>query len=210
MTNIIFEITDAGSGHRSVAQAIIENTGGKTSDKLTCEIVDFYKAVDVFGLRHLPAVYKIATEHFTFAYNAFYNLTNHIVVIKFLSTALYKLIKKHVYYHIKKHTPDTVIIANPCLIGHLFAYAKEEFHLEFRLIVLITDPITIHKSWIVPSADIFIVTTESAFDFVSAYASPNIIKLIEYPVHINFCDHRIGLASFRKYSSFVIYNSAMC
>jgi len=192
MNNIIFVIVDAGSGHRSVASAIEYEINKHKSIKISSQIVDFYHTLNIRSLRYLSFFYKYLTTGCLPVYNFFYKITNHIFVVKFLAFIFYKLNKKTIIKFIKKTNPKIIIVANPSLIGHLFSYVRSDCKFDFQLITLVTDPVTFHKSWITPKTDLFIVTTEKAFDKILNYYPNDQIKLVNFPVHRCFFENNLS------------------
>ncbi|MDD5593530.1 MAG: glycosyltransferase, partial [Candidatus Margulisbacteria bacterium] len=87
---------------------------------------------------------------------------------------------------IEKKRPDVIVSVHP-LVNHLTVKAIRESGLKIPFIVVITDPVTLHRAWITPEADRVIVATPEARRYAIKYGLPEKkIKVIGMPIDPKF------------------------
>ncbi|MBU0502033.1 MAG: glycosyltransferase, partial [Candidatus Margulisbacteria bacterium] len=87
---------------------------------------------------------------------------------------------------IKKKKPDVIVSVHP-MVNHLTIKAIKDSKLDIPLLVVITDPVTLHRAWIVPGVDVCIVATPEAKERAIKYGMPSEkIRVIGLPIHPKF------------------------
>jgi len=87
---------------------------------------------------------------------------------------------------ISEKNPDVIVSVHP-MINHLTLKAIQQSGLKIPFIVVITDPVTLHRAWIEPQVDLVIVATPEAKQLAVKYGMPEAkIKIVGMPIDPRF------------------------
>ncbi|MEW5851507.1 MAG: glycosyltransferase [Myxococcota bacterium] len=190
---VLLLMSDTGGGHRASAQAIAEALRRQDA-RVEVEIVDIIKEMTPFWFRvvslHGPIVRR-APWLWGLLYKLFGTSTKAplwslVVPLLILS------IRRKILPFVQQRKPDVVCSTHP-LINQTTQYARELIlrttgkHLPFMIVI--TDPVTFHPTWIEPRADAIVVATEAAQRTAWACGAPRErVKLLGLPIHPQFFD----------------------
>ena len=96
------------------------------------------------------------------------------------------LILKELTKLIKEKKPNVIVSVHP-LVNHLTVQALKELNKKIPFIVMVMDPVTIHRAWVTPDPDLYIFATKEAKEFAIEYGLPSYKgKVIGLPVDPKF------------------------
>ncbi len=185
--NVLFLITEAGNGHRSVAESISFALNELNDGLVSCKIVDFFGSIELPVLQNIASLYCKVTNDYLPLYDIGFRLTNNIFFLDRLSRLVYRASQKKILQLLRSLKPNLVVVAQPFMAANLLCKVRQNYNLNFGINVVISDLISLHTSWIHPKVDLYFVPTSAAFEFATFNGiSPKSIKLVSFPVHPKF------------------------
>ncbi|MEW5854676.1 MAG: glycosyltransferase [Myxococcota bacterium] len=188
---VLLMMSDTGGGHRASAQAIAAALKQVSPDVET-EVVDaiqevspFWRAVvGLYGpiIRAAPWLWGMLFKVFGGGGGAWlWGITARVVA--------WTVRGRLVPYVDRKH-PDVLCSTHP-LINQIAQTGRERYARErgrrLPLVVVVTDPVTFHPSWIEPRADLTVVATVEARDAAVRYgADPAKVRVLGLPIRPDF------------------------
>jgi len=159
---VLIIIADIGNGHKSAADAITSVFKTKYGEDYELKTIDIYKEADVEPFNSADVSYKFLSQNKAYEKisNATWQFTNTLVGYKIYRAYFLGLIYKAAKTIIEQEKPDIVISAYP-LISTIVNQMKLEGAL-FKYVVVITDLITMHRSWADERADLVTSPTPDA------------------------------------------------
>ncbi len=177
---ILIIIADIGNGHKSAAEALTSVFNNKYKDDFEVKAIDIFKESEIEPFDSADISYKFLSQNR--AYESISNLT-----WKFTNTGLGFDIYKSYFLGrifasaekiIKSENPDLVISAYPLTCS--IVQRMKLLGANFKYAVVITDLMTIHRSWADPTANLITCPTSDAVSTLIKYGV-NINKII-YPL----------------------------
>ena len=182
---ILYLYSDTGGGHRASANAIMQAADQLRGDKIEQEKIDVFcqcsKFLNVFARLYGPVI-NYSPKMWGLLY---YWLDDKRKLDQLVKVAG-PLILPELTKLIKKKKPEVIVSVHP-MVNHLTLKAIEDSNLDIPLIVVITDPVTLHRAWIAPEVDQCIVATDQARERAIEYGmAEEKIKVIGLPIHPKF------------------------
>jgi UDP-N-acetylglucosamine:LPS N-acetylglucosamine transferase len=176
MTKVSLVYAKTGGGHFSLAQAIKQILGN----------IYFYELFDPFPNSYTFLYTNFGSKHKTI-YNLAYRLFNLNIFSRFWHIQNYQVIKKQLFTHLKRFTPD-ILITNHSLAGPELIWASNTLGLPNKTVFFLPDLLTTLDSWFVgPQADLYLSPTEEVKALaVSHGISPKKIVVCGWPVRSQF------------------------
>lgn len=217
---VLFLISDTGSGHRAVMNALVEEFKSLTKDDFEYKVLDGLKFSEVTYVKTFPTFYATISNNpfFLIIYNIYYKLTNTRLLFNSLTLPfkLFVLIKKTalVKSFTKIHeefTPDITISIHPFInVGFKWLNLRQKFNTKY--VSLVPDLSNVHYSWSVLKSDLTIAVTQSAYEDLKKRGEEN-LKMLGYPIDKKFlnakeysectCDVLIAGGSRKKVQSVI-------
>lgn len=185
---ILYLYSETGGGHRSAASAVIHAVKHHKGEQYDQQMVDVFAEcsgfLNIFAKLYAPVI-KYSPQFWGMLY--FWlddqRKLNRLLKISapFILEELTKLIKRE--------KPDLIVSVHP-MVNHLTVQAIKNSKLEIPFVLVITDPVTLHRAWVVPEVDLCIVATEIAKRNALKYGMPEEkIKVVGMPIHPKFALH---------------------
>lgn len=182
---ILFVISDTGGGHRSAANAIAAALTAAGADVL-CEMVDLLRASGLPGIRNAPEIYAFFSAGHIWLHNLLFRISDNSRFMNIASRFLYSLARKQIHTVIKQFNPDLVVVIHPLAVRAMCAY-RDEFRASWPVITVVTDLVSVHASWLSPSANQYFLPTAEAVGIARRHGiSDSKIKLVRFPIHPRF------------------------
>lgn len=159
---VLIIIADIGNGHKSAADAITTVFKAKYGEDYELKTIDIYKEADVEPFNSADVSYKFLSQNrgYEKVSNVTWKFTNTLIGYKLYKAYFLGLIYKAAKAVIEKESPDIVISAYPLTSTIINQMRKDGA--KFKYVVVITDLITMHRSWADESADLVTSPTPDA------------------------------------------------
>ena len=197
MKKIIFLSSDTGGGHKASSMAIISSMEEIGDRNIETKIIEFFSEGNKIIDGIIKNFYVRSINKSTFIYELIWKTTNGKLTWN-LVEPFYTLIHANIRRMIRKENPDLVVSVHP-LVNYITGRILRELKLEIPFIVIITDPVTFHQSWIAPKADFFVVaSTEARRRLLRAGVDSHKIKTIGLPIRSRFYTHPENFTALRR------------
>ncbi|HTY13445.1 MAG TPA: glycosyltransferase [Candidatus Omnitrophota bacterium] len=178
---ILYLFSDTGGGHRSAATAIMQAVGNRADQ----EMIDVFAAgsgfLNVFAKLYAPVI-KYSPQ----MWGMLYYFLDDQKKLQQLEKISRPFILDKLTQIIKSKRPDAIVSVHP-MVNHLTVQAIKDSGLKIPFIVVITDPVTLHRAWVTPDVDQCVVATNDAKKLAISYGMPEKkIKVIGMPIHPKF------------------------
>lgn len=159
---VLIVIADIGNGHKSAADAITSVFQSKYGGEYELKTIDIYKEADIEPFNSADVSYKFLSQNRAYEKisNVTWKFTNTFLGYKIYKAYFLGLIYKAAKAVIEEEKPDIVISAYPLASTIINQMRKDGA--KFKYVVVITDLITMHKSWADESADLVTSPTPDA------------------------------------------------
>jgi 1,2-diacylglycerol 3-beta-galactosyltransferase len=182
---ILYLFSDTGGGHRSAATAVVRAVEHLGKDKYSQEMVDVFAACSGF-LNVFAKMYAPVIKYSPRLWGQLYYWLDDERKLDQLERLSRPFILKELKKLLLEKRPEVVVSVHP-LVNHLTVKAIRETGLNIPFVVVITDPVTLHRAWIAPEVDLCIVATPEAKKLAIRYGMPERkIKVIGMPIDPKF------------------------
>jgi len=188
---VLLLMSDTGGGHRAAAQAISENLR-RLDPSTDVEVVDVIKDMSPFWFR-VVSLYGPIVRKAPWLWGLlfrFFGSRTRAPLWQALVPLIILTIKGKILPYVHAKNPDVVCSTHP-LINQCVQYARDVVektqNRKVPFMVVITDPVTFHPTWIEPRADLTVVATQEAFDTAVACGAPqDRVRVMGLPIHPGF------------------------
>jgi 1,2-diacylglycerol 3-beta-galactosyltransferase len=186
---ILYFFSDTGGGHRSAAAAVIKAVEHLSGDRYGQEMIDVFAACSGF-LNVFAKLYAPVIKYSPRLWGQLYYWLDDEKKLEQLELISRPFILKELKKMLAEKRPDIIVSVHP-MVNHLTIEAIKESGLGIPFIIVITDPVTLHRAWITPGADQVIVATPEAKKLAVKYGMPEKkIKTIGMPIDPKFFINR--------------------
>jgi len=180
---ILYLFSDTGGGHRSAASAIIKAVGSRADQEMIDVFAEGSGFLNVFAKLYSPVI-KYSPK----MWGMLYYFLDDEKKLERLEKISRPFILDKLTRIIKTKKPNVIVSVHP-MVNHLTVEAIKNTGRKIPFIVVITDPVTLHRAWITPNANLCIVATEDAKKLAIKYGMPEKkIKVIGMPIHPKFAE----------------------
>lgn len=166
--HVVFLFSDTGGGHRNAAEAIIEALTIEFGDRLTTEMVDFFKGYAPPPFNLMPELYPKMVKTPRLWGLGFY-LSNGKNRAQLLKTVLWPYVQRATRELVSSHPADLIVSVHPLAVS-LILQALGQPRPPF--VTVVTDMVTTHALWFDPRCDRTLVPTETARQHALAHGLP--------------------------------------
>lgn len=183
--NILYLFSDTGGGHRSAADAIMRAVEYLQKDKYHQEMIDVFANCSGF-LNMFARLYGPVIKYSPKMWGQLFYWLDDERKLERLEKIARPFILKELTGLIQEKLPNVVVSVHP-MINRLVVRAIKQSGQKIPFMVVITDPVTLHRVWITPEADLVIVATPEAKQLAIKYGMPEKkIKVIGMPIDPKF------------------------
>ena len=193
--HIVFYFSDTGGGHRSAAEAIIEAINIEYRDRVTTEMVDFFKD-------YAPRPFNYAGEMYPYMvkaprlWSASFHATDGRARAQVITTTMWPIARQAAKTLVKSHPADLIVTVHP--FANTFALKALGTHRP-PFINVVTDMVTTHALWYDNRADLILVPTETARQRALKYRMPpEKLRVVGLPVADRYCQPLIKKSTLRR------------
>jgi 1,2-diacylglycerol 3-beta-galactosyltransferase len=192
--HVLFVFSDTGGGHRSAAEAIIEAINLDFQNRISTEMVDFFKtyapppfdlASDLYPpMARIPDVWKFG-----------YKLSDDPQRTRIFYNLMWPYIRRAIYRLLNDHPYDLLVTVHPVPVFPVSRAMKSGIPPFFTVV---TDMVSTHTWWFNQRSDLIFVPTEIARQRgLSNGLKPDQIRVVGLPVAQRFCQPLESGQSFR-------------
>ncbi|KPJ69870.1 hypothetical protein AMJ44_02065 [candidate division WOR-1 bacterium DG_54_3] len=182
---ILYFFSDTGGGHRSAANAIINAVEHLRKGQFCQEMIDVFANCSGF-LNMFAKLYGPVIKYYPKMWGQLWYWLDDERKLERLEKMSRPFILKELTELIQEKSPNLIVSVHP-MINHLTVRAIKQSGLKIPFLVAITDPVTLHRAWITPEADLVIVATPEAKKLALKYGMPEKkVKIIGMPIHPKF------------------------
>jgi 1,2-diacylglycerol 3-beta-galactosyltransferase len=193
--HIVFYFSDTGGGHRSAAEAIIEAMHLEYKDKVTTEMVDFFKD-------YAPLPFNRAADMYPYMvraprlWSASFHATDGRAQARVITTTMWPIARQAAKSLVRSHPADLIVTVHP--FANTFALKALGTHRP-PFINVVTDMVTTHALWFDNRADLILVPTETARQRALKYRMPpEKLRVVGLPVADRYCQPLGKKSTLRK------------
>lgn len=193
--HIVFYFSDTGGGHRSAAEAIIESINILYRNKVTTEMVDFFRD-------YAPPPFNRAADMYPYMvkaprlWSASFYATDGRARARAITTTMWPLARHAAKALVRSHPADLIVTV------HAFAntFALRALGRDRPpFINVVTDMVTTHALWFDNRADLILVPTENARQRALKYNMPeDKVRVVGLPVADRYCKPKGRQSLLRK------------
>jgi 1,2-diacylglycerol 3-beta-galactosyltransferase len=182
--HIVFYFSDTGGGHRSAAEAIIEAMQLEYKDKVTTEMVDFFKDYAPRPFNRAAAMYPYMVKA-PQLWSASFHATDGRARARVITTTMWPIARQAARALVQSHPADLIVTVHPFANSFaLRALGKD----RPPFINVVTDMVTTHALWYDNRADLILVPTETARKRALKYnMPPEKVHVVGLPVADRYC-----------------------
>jgi 1,2-diacylglycerol 3-beta-galactosyltransferase len=193
--HIVFYFSDTGGGHRSAAEAIIEAMQLEYKDKVTTEMVDFFKTYAPRPFNRAADIYPymVKAPHL---WSASFHATDGRARARVITTTMWPIARQAARSLVHDHPADLIVTVHPFANSFaLRALGKN----RPPFINVVTDMVTTHALWYDNRADLILVPTETArLRAIKYNISPEKVQVVGLPVADRYCQPTGPKSTLRK------------
>jgi 1,2-diacylglycerol 3-beta-galactosyltransferase len=193
--HIVFYFSDTGGGHRSAAEAIIEAIHIEYKNKVTTEMVDFFKDYAPRPFNRLGDMYPYMVKA-PQLWSASFHATDGRAQARAITATMWPLARHAAKTLVKSHPADLIVTVHP--FANTFALKALGTNRP-PFINVVTDMVTTHALWFDNRADLILVPTETARQRALKYRMPEEkVRVVGLPVADKYCKPRGRKSTLRK------------
>ncbi|MCK6540063.1 MAG: glycosyltransferase [Anaerolineales bacterium] len=182
--HVVFYFSDTGGGHRSAAEAIIEAIHLEYKNRVTTEMVDFFKDYAPRPFNKMPDWYP----HMVKApqlWSASFHATDGRPQARAITTTMWPIARHAAKTLVQSHPADLIVTVHP--FANSFALKALGANRP-PFINVVTDMVTTHALWYDNRADLILVPTENARQRALKYKMPpEKVRVVGLPVADKYC-----------------------
>jgi 1,2-diacylglycerol 3-beta-galactosyltransferase len=182
--HIVFYFSDTGGGHRSAAEAVIEAIRLEYRNRVTTEMVDFFKDYAPPPFNDVGKMYPYMVKA-PRLWSASFHATDGRARARMITSTMWPLARYAAKALVRSHPADLIVTVHP--FANTFALrALGKDRPPF--INIVTDMVTTHALWFDKRADLILVPTESARQRAIRYnMPPEKVRVVGLPVADKYC-----------------------
>ena len=198
-SDILFALSDTGGGHRSVALALSAGIEELADRRVACNIDDLLYQTKFPFLKKAATYYNHLTTDYVAAYNAGFRLTDSQIRMTILAQIVYRASRRHIITTLDRFRPKLIVVTHPFLVGHLVCAARRDWKFDYRVVTVVTDPVSIHAAWCCAEVDAYIVFSDDVRAKLEHFGIPaDRISITSFPVHPDFDPEYRGKTDARR------------
>lgn len=185
---ILYLFSDTGGGHRASANSLIAAVN-KINPKIQQEMIDVFTECGGL-LNFIVKLYGPIVKYSPWLWRYLYYFADQSGGMSFIEKITFPYVAKVLAEQIRILDPDIIVSVHP-LLNRVTIKALDQLKRTTPFITVVTDPVTLHNSWISNRADAVVVATEDARDMAVSYGMPKgKIKILGLPIHPKFLERK--------------------
>jgi UDP-N-acetylglucosamine:LPS N-acetylglucosamine transferase len=208
---ILFLFSNTGSGHLVSAHAIQKELEQQNQYDYEFKNIDFVgensKFWNIFAVGYTPMI-----RYVPFVWGLLYKILMPDISLFFLEKSAALCISKGLEKDLKDFDPHLIVSVHP-LVNHLITTILRKKKLDIPFVVVVTDPVTFHKSWlgckryirIADKTSAAIVATKEGYERALNFGFPKEkLNLIGLPVRPEFYANKVPVRQNKKFTVLIM------
>jgi len=181
---ILLLFSDTGGGHRSAAEALVEAIELEYGNRISTEMVDFFRHYTPWPLHNAPETYPKMVK-IPKIWEAGYHISNGRRRVNLLHSIIWPFVKPGLMRLLEEHPSNLVVSVHPLINEPMTRILAKK---QIPYYVVVTDLVTTHAFWYQKNTSLTIVPTRPAFERgVTFGVSPERMRVVGLPVADRFC-----------------------
>ncbi len=182
MKRILILTASYGSGHLTAARYLNEAIKKLYSSEAETEVLDLVKIGNPLVTKFARNYYEKSVEYCPFLWDLTYRLTNSKQIFRIMNIFTEPFYKPF-YQLFNEKKPDLLISTHPYW-NYILKVYDEKFNRKIKYLMVITDSISIHYSWLSELVDYYFVPNQDTAEvIVNQGVNPEKIKVFGFPVN---------------------------
>jgi len=182
--HIVFYFSDTGGGHRSAAEAIIEALQLEFKNKLTTEMIDFFKDYAPRPFNRVGDMYPYMVKA-PQLWSASFRATDGRAQARAITTSMWPVARQAARALVRSHPADLIVTVHA--FANTFAL-KALGSNRPPFITVVTDMVTTHALWYDKRSDLILVPTDKARKRAIKYhMMEEKVNVVGMPVADRYC-----------------------
>ena len=183
---ILILTASVGNGHQSASRATLEAIKEIKNSKVSVEVLDFNSFCSPVLDAVIQKNYKYTSNYMPQIQKFIYEVTNKESRVKFLNLLLEKTFFREIEKLIQVKKPNIIISTFP-LWDYAIRKISKKIISNSSFFTIITDAISVHRSWILADTDFFFVSNADTKEtLLNMGIKEDKIKDFGFPVHADF------------------------
>lgn len=196
---ILYLFSDTGGGHRSAATALMKAVDHLGKGKCEQEMTDVFASTSNF-LNMFARLYGPVIKYSPKLWGQLYFWLDDPKKLEFLERIAKPFIMTELIRLIREKDPAVIVSVHP-MVNHLTVRAIKQLGRRVPFVVVITDPVTVHRAWVAPGVDQVVVATEEARKLAVKYGTPpKRVKVVGMPIDPKFFLEQKPVARSKQYT----------
>ncbi len=203
---ILFAVSDAGFAHRMAANALVEAIKKKYPDheaRFEMVVLDWFKELHVPPFSTSDKNHELISKNWTAVtlYDLLFQITNTSRGFKLAEEYVKLMVQPSSLALMNELKPD-IVISTHNITSALFSSLKRSHHgnaKDFKLVSVVLELATIHRSWADNIADVVVAPTEVAIELLvkNGIDRAKIIGPL-YPIRPSLMDYKSKAQTFKQ------------
>lgn len=182
--HIVFYFSDTGGGHRSAAEAIIEAVQLEYKNKVTTEMVDFFKDYAPPPFNRVGEMYPYMVKA-PRLWGASFHATDGRALARVITATTWPIARNGAKALVRSHPADLIVTVHPFANSFVLRALGKN---RPPFINVVTDMVTTHALWFDKRADLILVPTKTARQTaIENNMPPEKVRVVGLPVADKYC-----------------------
>ncbi len=198
MTRVLIAMSDTGGGHRAVSTAIRAALRRLYGDQVEPIISDVFALGRQTIFDRGTRLYSPMLKHAPWLYGLMYHITDRPRVYSTFARQIEVLETPQIQRHLAEMAPDVILSVHP-LSNRPLILARAELGLKTPIIAMVTELVTVHRSWVDPEIDLYVTATpETEAAVLGLGADPKRVLQLGLPINERFGKVTTSTAAIRR------------
>lgn len=189
MKKILIPMIEVGGGHKMIALAVKGAIDQLFPGQYQTDVIDFAREAGAArDDKAMKDTWDLALAHpkLTTNVNLLIDKFHYLTRSNFVTKVLFQSFIRKGARYLLAYKPD-IVFSTHFFCTSVALFAREKYHLQYKVISYMADPITGHNMWVNPDVDMIVTATEEARQYLISMGQPkNKIKVMSFPLNLKF------------------------
>jgi 1,2-diacylglycerol 3-beta-galactosyltransferase len=186
MTRVLIAMSDTGGGHRAVSNSVRGALRRLYGDQVDPIVSDVFALGRKTLFERTTRLYSPMLKHAPWLYGLMYHITDRPRIYATLARQIELQETPQIQRHLAEINPDVILSIHP-LSNRPLILARAELGLKTPIIAIVTELVTVHRSWVDPALDLYVTATpETEAAVLGLGADPKKVVQLGLPINERF------------------------